>query len=363
MNRRTMFSGAALAVGSVAGVALWRNWSGYPQPGEETVNLPEPPLVARVGGMPYRAFGSTGLQVSEVGFGSWAIGGKAYGAVEHEESLRALARAEELGCNFVDTAGVYGDAEAVLGEFLQGRRDKWVVSTKYSGQPRGMTATLEEQLGRLRTDHVDFYMIHWVPRDDEQPLYDELRALKQAGKARFVGVSMSAYPDVDYVLDHQDIDGVMAPFSLLDPAAYLPRRQRLLESGKAVIIRSSLKEGFLTGKYRTGATFPDPNDQRHEWSREQIDATIANAERFRFLEPEAGSMVAGALAYPLSFPEVSTVVVGAKSVRHVDGNFGEIPGKRLSAGSLRQVLEIQRELDLMGERSMRGIVKRLLGRY
>lgn len=340
---------------------LWRNWTRYSSP---TIgDLPEPRIIRNVGNMPYRAFGSTGLQVSEVSFGTWGIGGTAYGAAEREESLRALALAEELGCNFVDTARVYGDAELLLGEFLKDRRDRWIVATKYSAQPAGMTTTLEEQLRRMGTDYVDFYMTHWVPHDDEQAVYDELYALKKSGKARFVGVSLYAYPDVDYVLDHQQLDGVMVPFSLLDPDPYLARRERLLQSGKAVIIRSSLKEGFLAGQYKRDVTFPDPNDQRYHWSREQIETTVERVEQFRFLTGEAGSMVGAALAYPLSFPEVSTVVVGARTVRHAQSNFGEIPGSRLSGSSLRRIHELQEEMDLRGLRSWRGVVKRLLGRY
>lgn len=340
---------------------MLHNWFRYELP--DAVHLDEPPIVAKVGNMPYRAFGSTGLQVSEVGFGTWGIGGTAYGEVDRQESLRALEIAEELGCNFLDTARVYGDAELVLGEFLKGRRDRWIVSTKYSKQPGGMTATLEEQLRRLNTDYVDFYMTHWVPRDDEQAVYDELYALRKAGKARFVGVSLYSYPDVDYVLDHQYIDGLMVPFSLLDPDPYLARRERLRRSGKAIIVRSSLKEGFLAGNYGPDATFPDPRDQRHQWSREQIKTTVERVERLRFLTEEAGSMVRAALAYPLSFPEVSTVVVGAKTVRHAQSNFGEIPGARLSPGSLERIQALQEELDLRGQRTLRGILKRLLGRY
>ena len=88
--------------------------------------------------MPYRRFGATGLEVSEVGFGAWAIGGKAYGSVDNAESLRALARAQELGCNLVDTAMVYGESEVVLGQFLKGRRNRWILATKYSYQPAGI---------------------------------------------------------------------------------------------------------------------------------------------------------------------------------------------------------------------------------
>jgi len=81
-----------------------------------------PETVTLVGKMAYRRFGATGLKVSEVSFGAWAIGGKAYGAVDRQDTLRALARAEECGCNLVDTAMIYGDSELVLGEFLRGRR-------------------------------------------------------------------------------------------------------------------------------------------------------------------------------------------------------------------------------------------------
>ena len=90
--------------------------------------------------MEFRNFGKTGMQVSAVGFGAWAIGGNSFGMVDRQESLRALARAEELGCNFVDTAEVYGNSEAILGEFLVGRRDRWRVATKYSGQTGGLLA-------------------------------------------------------------------------------------------------------------------------------------------------------------------------------------------------------------------------------
>lgn len=134
--------------------------------------------------MTYRALGSTGARVSEVGFGAWAIGGDAYGKVERGDALRALARAESFGCNLVDTASVYGDSELVIGEFLRGRRDRWVLATKYSGQPQGMTATLENQLRRLRTEAVDLYQIHWAPRGAQEQLYEELYALKRAGKIR-----------------------------------------------------------------------------------------------------------------------------------------------------------------------------------
>ena len=265
-----------------------------------------------------------------MGFGSWAIGGQGYGAADKQESLRALARAEELGCNFVDTALVYGDSELLLGEFLQERRSRWIVATKFSGQDAGMTATLENQLRRLRTEAVDLYQLHWVPRGKDARLFDELARLKQAGKARFIGVSLYTADDIDYVLAQPAIDSFQIAFSLIDPDPFMAKIAAIHAGGKAVIVRSALREGFLTGKFKRDATFPDPNDQRHALSTAQIAALVDQVEHFRFLEREAGSMVAAAARYPLSFAEVSTVILGTRSARQADSNFGEVAGGTLS---------------------------------
>ncbi len=296
--------------------------------------------------MRLRQFGSTDLKTSEVGFGAWAIGGGSYGVVDKGESLRALARAEELGCNFIDTAGVYGESENVIGEFLVGRRSRWVVATKYSGQQEGMTALVEMQLKRLRTDVIDLYQLHWMPSSKEEALLDELARLKRAGKIRYAGVSLYSAHDIDRLLGRDDLDSLQVAFNLLEPDPFLARLPMIRGSGKGVIIRSALREGFLTGKFKRDATFPDPADQRHKWTAEQIATTVDRVERFRFLEQEAGSMVAVAARYPLSFPEVSTVIMGTKSVSQANSNFGVVPGSVLSEGSLARIRELQVELGL-----------------
>lgn len=310
--------------------------------------------------MPYRRFGSTGISVSEVGFGAWAIGGKAYGAVDRGDTLRALARAEELGCNVVDTALVYGDSEAVLGQFLRGRRDRWIVATKYSFQPAGLTSTVEQQLARLGTDVIDFYQLHALPKDPR--VYDELYALKKTGKVRFVGASLYSAGNIDQVIDDGMMDGVQLPFSLLDPDPFLRRAGRLRQSGMAVLIRSTLKEGFLTGKFTRDARFPEPDDQRHAWSAARIAATVDKVARFRFLETKSGSMVRAAVAYPLSFPEVSTVLLGTKTSAQAEINFGQIPGGRLEAADLSRIVAVQDGLARVRRLTPRALLRRLLGR-
>jgi myo-inositol catabolism protein IolS len=353
--------GVSLALLSAGGVGVaWRNLRRTAYSLNAALPVATPAVVAWVGRMPYRRFGSTDLRVSEVGFGAWAIGGKAYGRVDRQDALRALARAEELGCNLVDTAMTYGDSELVLGEFLRGRRSRWIIATKYSYQPAGMTATLEQQLVRLGTDVIDFYQLHWPPNDPR--VYDELYRLRKAGKVRFVGASLYSARDIDRAIDHTSIDGVQLPFSLLDPDPFLRRVARLRQSGLAVLIRSTLKEGFLTGKFQRNATFPDLNDQRHTWSAAQIAAMVDEVERFRFLAADTGSMMRAAVAYPLSFPEVSAVLLGTKTAAQAESNFGEIPGARLRTQDLRRILAVQDQLDAGGRRTLRGLARRALGR-
>jgi aryl-alcohol dehydrogenase-like predicted oxidoreductase len=299
--------------------------------------------------MRYRNFGSTGLKVSEIAFGSWGIG-NGYGSVDRRQALDALAKAEELGCNLVDTAGVYGDAEGTLGEFLRSRRHKWLVATKYSGQEGGLEKTLNDQLKRLGTDGVDFYQLHWVPKADSKDgaLYEQLYRVKKAGKARFIGVSLYTAADIDFVLKETQLDGFQVAFSLLDPDPLLDRLDLIRQKRPAILIRSALKEGFLAGKFKATSTFPDPNDQRHQWSAKRVADTANAVERFRFLEAQAGSLAIAALRYPLSFPEISAVLAGTKNENQANENFGKVAGAALSPQNLEHVRAVQSELGLIG---------------
>lgn len=348
VSRRAMLTVAALGTaGVVASIRALRELSRL----QLSYAVPAPNDSSAAGvsdyhGMQYRNFGSTDMKVSEIGFGSWAIGGNAYGSVARPQSLDALARAEELGCNFVDTAMVYGDAEEILGEFLASRRSKWLLASKYSGQKAGLQATLESQLRRLRTEAIDFYQIHWAPGRDEQALYEAMYRAKKAGKVRAIGVSLKSEQDIDFVLDHTQIDGFQLKFSLLDPYPFLARIARFRARRPAIVVRSSLREGFLTGKFNARTTFIDPNDQRSKLSPRNVADLVAAAEHFRFLESVAGSMACGAARYPLSFPEVSTVILGTKSANQAIDNFGAVPGATLPVEVLERIYREQKALGL-----------------
>jgi myo-inositol catabolism protein IolS len=199
--------------------------------------------------MKLRKFGCTDLHLSEVGFGAWAIGGGSFGPVSVADARNALARAEELGCNFIDTAAVYARSEEIIGRFLPARRDRWILSSKYSGQKAGLRKTVEQQLRTLRTDTIDFYQIHWMPTRPEAHLLEDLCRLKEEGKIRCAGVSLYSAIDLDRFLADPRLDGFQLKISLLNPSPFVEYRSRIAQAGKGVIARSSLEDGFLTGKY------------------------------------------------------------------------------------------------------------------
>lgn len=311
--------------------------------------------------MLYRQFGNTDMRVSEVAFGSWAIGGNGYGASNRNESLCALARAEELGCNFIDTAKVYGEAERIIGDFLKGRRERWFVASKYSGQKAGIEKTLEDQLQTLKTDVIDFYQLHWAPRAQDHNLYDTLARLKKAGKIRYAGVSLYNVNDIDYVINKTTIDGFQVCLSLLDPIPFTQRLEAIADSGLGVVIRSCLKEGFLTGKFNSNVSFGDPNDQRSHWSKTRIRRTLQQVDSMRFLENASRTLMQAACAYPLSFAECSTLLIGTRNAAQANINFGVIPGLRLSTDELAQIIEAQKENGLYANAAggMRAILRKL----
>jgi aryl-alcohol dehydrogenase-like predicted oxidoreductase len=113
----------------------------------------------------------------------------------------------------------------------------------------------------------------------------------------------------------------MLRLSLLDPDPFLARREAIAGHGAAVLVRSALAEGFLTGKFSAGSTFADARDQRREWDAARIARTAAQAARFDFAAAAAGSALAAAVRYPLGFSEVSSVVLGTKTAAQAAQNF------------------------------------------
>jgi myo-inositol catabolism protein IolS len=286
--------------------------------------------------MEYRALGRTGLEVSTIGMGCWAIGGDAWGPVDDRDSMAAIERALELGINLFDTADVYGRgrSEELVGRVLEGRRDEAVIATKvglwHSGSerpnaytdPKMVLDSCEQSLRRLRTDRIDIYQCHLWWDEHTEVFLEAFERLKADGKIGAYGVSTN---DIAH-LQHFDQDGsceiVQFDYSILNRSA---ESELLPYAGKrriGTLARGSLRMGILSGKFTPETTFPE-GDVRREWPQQDwYREQLAKTGRLRTLARPDRSLSQVALAFVLSDPAVSTTIPGAKRPDQVEQNAG-----------------------------------------
>ena len=292
--------------------------------------------------MRYRRLGSTGLRVSEIGFGAWGIGGVANGAVgygptDDQQSCAALRRAFELGVTFYDTADIYGfgHSEELIGAALTPVRSRIVIATKvgFLGpdgpqdfSPRHIRDSLEASLRRLRTDYVDLYQLHNPPTDHlvkDPEILDSLSALRRQGKVRAIGVSVRSPEDALVAIRRLGFSAVQVNFSMVDQRA---RANGLLalcaQEDVGVICRTPLCYGFLSGEYSPDRKF-DASDHRARWPMEQLARWAEAPGLFAEAVVRTNETPAQtALRFCLSYPSIATAIPGMLTVAQVDENIG-----------------------------------------
>ena len=236
------------------------------------MTLVETPLKIR---MKYRVLGKTGLKVSEVGFGAWAIGGNAYGnsygPTDDKLSLAAIGRALELGCNFFDTADVYGHghSEELLGQALRGHRSEVIIATKvggdfYHGTPRMnfnpdyLEFALGKSCERLGTDCIDLYQLHNPPIQliKDGRVFKILERLKASGKIRHYGISIHDPQEGLLAMRAGELEAIQVAFNILRQEAKNQLFREATKNNVGIIAREPLANGFLAGKLKSESTFP-----------------------------------------------------------------------------------------------------------
>lgn len=308
--------------------------------------------------MNYRVLGRTGLRVSEIGMGAWAIGGNqfgnSYGPTDDEESRRATRKALDMGCNFFDTADVYGHghSEELLGKVLGPVRDEVIIATKgggdfYSSPPRAnfspdyIRSAAEQSLLRLRTDRIDLYQLHNPPPPmiEDGAVFGILRDLQGEGKIRFAGLSIFDPREGLAALQHGTVDALQVVFNLLrwEPARDLFRAAA--GEGVGIIAREPLHNGFLTGKFSRGVQFP-PGDIRATWPAEYVEALMRTADGLRFLECDGRTLAQAALQFCLAHRAVSVAIAGCKTEAQVVENFSAPSAPRLKRAELDRVIAV-----------------------
>jgi aryl-alcohol dehydrogenase-like predicted oxidoreductase len=281
--------------------------------------------------MKNRPFGNTGMQVSEIGLGAWQLANPDWGVNDTGEALRIVQRSLESGCNFFDTASGYsgGRSEELLGQALKPVRKDVIICTKCGYNADGTSdfstgnirPSLEASLRRLQTDYVDILLLHEPPREmmdgKKASQFAELEKLKGEGKLREYGVSLDWQAELEMVVDTTSSQAAEVLYNAFyqGPGAAFQKAQ---ERGVGLIVKVPLDSGWLSGKYRHGASF---TDIRSRWAPEVLERRSALIEQFAALVPPGRSLAHTALQYVLAQPQVSTIIPGAKSVEQALDNF------------------------------------------
>jgi len=293
--------------------------------------------------LPTTQLGNTGLEITRVGFGAWAIGGAAYdwgwGAQADDDSIAAIHHALERGVNWIDTAAQYGfgHSEEVVGRALEGLDERPLVFTK-GGQPEGPGRTTlqslerdslrreaEASLARLGVDAIDLYQIHWpIPDEEIEEGWSTLVELKEEGLARHIGVSNFSVEQLRRAQAIAPVETLQPNYSLIARGVedeILPFAER---EGMGVIVYSPMGSGLLTGRMSRERIENLPEDdwrKRDSRFREPLlSEHLAITERLRAVADKHGTTPgAVAVAWTLRNPAVDGAIVGFRRPDQVDG--------------------------------------------
>jgi aryl-alcohol dehydrogenase-like predicted oxidoreductase len=310
--------------------------------------------------METRPFGKTGMQITPIGFGAWAIGGGnwefAWGPQDDEQSVAAIRRALDLGINWIDTAAVYGlgHSEEIVARALKGVARRPYVFTKgsqvwneqrqigHSLKAASLRREVEASLRRLQTDVIDLYQIHWPdPEPDIEEGWSTLAALKTEGKLRHIGVSNFNVEQMRRAMAIAPVETLQPPYSLLRrevEAEILPFAR---EHDIGVIVYSPMYSGLLTGAMTRQriANLPEDDWRKRDaqFQEPQLSRNLELVERLRTVGRRHGrSPGEVAIAWTLRNPAVTGAIVGGRSPEQVEVIVGAAD-LHLSAEDVREI--------------------------
>ena len=294
--------------------------------------------------MQYREFGRTGWHVSEISFGAWAIGAS-WGAVDDSESMAAIHRALDLGCNLIDTADVYGDghSERLIARLRKERNEPFYVVTKAGRRlnphtadgynEANLTAFVERSLRNLETDALDLVQLHCPPTDVyyRPEVFGALDDLVQAGKIRHYGVSVERVEEGLKAIEYPGVQSVQIIFNLfrMRPAElFFPEATR---RKVAILARVPLASGMLTGKLSHDTTFAADDHRQFNRHGEAFDVGetfsgvdyetgLQAVEELKALVPPGMTLAQFALRWILMFDAVTCAIPGGKRPSQVEDN-------------------------------------------
>ena len=315
--------------------------------------------------MNYRNLGETGMRVSEISLGTWALGGE-WGTVAEDDAYASLNRAVDLGVNFLDTADVYGDgrSENLIGRLLKDRpNDEIFVATKAERRldphttegynHENLERFVERSLKNLGVEALDLLQLHCPPTETyrQDSTFEALDRLQEAGKVRNYGVSVEKVEAARMALSYPNVRTVQIIFNIFrqKPAEeFFPLAE---ERNIGILARVPLASGLLSGKMSADRAF-DENDHRffnregeafdrgETFSGVNFETGLEAAEELKDLVPEGHTLAQFALRWILMHPAVSCAIPGGKNPSQVEDNVAAAEMVPLSDAAMRRAREI-----------------------
>jgi len=286
-----------------------------------------------------RTLGKSGIEITKIGVGLWAIGGGEWGEVQDRESLNMIDAALDMGINFFDTADVYGDghSEELLGQAMKGRRDEFVVATKigwrgFDGDKgvsqydtvEKLVEGVESNLERLQTDYVDLIQSHIDFREPTMEVFVEgFQKLQTQGKVRAYGVSTSDFEYLKAFNADNKASSLQIDYSILNRTPEENIFPYTLENDLGVLVRGPLAMGILTGKFDKDIEFEE-GDFRKRWTEneDEYEIFLNDLEKVEKLKAlvNGRSMAQLAIQFVMQHPAVTAAIPGAKRISQLSEN-------------------------------------------
>lgn len=293
--------------------------------------------------MEIRTLGNSDLQITPVGFGSWAIGGGdwqfAWGPQDEQDAIDAIKKAIDLGQNWIDTAAIYGlgHSEELVGRAVKDMPRRPLIFTKCSmrwHENREIYRTLkatsvreecENSLRRLGVDAIDLYQIHWPnPESEIEEGWEAMAKLKEEGKVRYIGVSNFNVEQMKRVQKIAPITSLQPPYSLINRAIESEILPYCREQNIGTLVYSPMASGLLTGKMTRERinNFPQDDWRRNnpEYQEPKLTKNLALADKLTEIGKRHNRPAAQvAIAWTLRHPAVTAAIVGGRNADQVQG--------------------------------------------
>ncbi len=311
--------------------------------------------------MRYRKLGATNIEVSEIGFGGFAIGGYDYGPTNDKESLAAIETAYSLGVTFFDTADMYGwgRSESLIGQALKGKNPPPVIATKvgYVGERDAhrkdfsrehILEAADQSLKRLQREAIDLYQLHNPTLDDleDGEVFAAMDELVAAGKVRFWGVSLPSKNAVEIsqrVLAHSTAASIQIIYNLFHSRDLEKLQSKIRRQKAGVVARAPLEYGMLTGKLCVETPFAPGDHRNWRWKPDEFSRGLYHVEVLReAFKGKAFTLAQLAIGFALSNPDVSVVICGVKRPSQMEENVAasDLLGSVLTEADIRKARDL-----------------------